>query len=261
MTTRNVLIALAGATVVLGTVACGGTSTTGATSQSPTATTTSTTTEAPAITTTTSTPDAAPSACDDLGGQVGADQMCTVHTEEAGYTIDMSFPVTYPDQPALAEVLVRQRDQFVQAVTEPPVRDVAKALDIKPTSYRSGPPDAGTESLVLEEYVNVGGAHPETYYDALNYDLGKKAPITFETLFKPDTDPLAVLDPIVENELKKRLPGVPVNANRMGADMYHNFAIADDAVIFFIGQGMWTIEAAGPQQVSVPRSDLASILA
>jgi hypothetical protein len=43
--------------------------------------------------------------------------------------------------------------------------------------------------------------------------------------------------------------------------MYENFAITDDAVIFFIGQGMWTFEAAGAQQVSVPRSELASILA
>jgi hypothetical protein len=43
--------------------------------------------------------------------------------------------------------------------------------------------------------------------------------------------------------------------------MYKSFAITDDAVTFFIGQGTWTIEAAGPQQVSVPRSELASILA
>jgi hypothetical protein len=32
-------------------------------------------------------------------------------------------------------------------------------------------------------------------------------------------------------------------------------------VIFFIGHGMWTFEAAGPQQVSVLRGELASILA
>jgi hypothetical protein len=262
MTSRNVLIALAGATVVVGAVACGGTGTPNGSSQSPTATTASTSSTPATTSPGPSTPvTAAPSACDELGGRVGPDQMCTVHTETAGYTIDMSFPVTYPDQQALADVLVRQRDQFVQTVTEPPVRDVAKALDIKPTSYRSGTPDAGTVSLVLEEYVNVGGAHPETYYDALNYDLGKKAPITFDTLFKPGTDPVAVLDPIVENELKTRLQGALVDANPIGAEMYKNFALTDDAVIFFIGQGMWTFEAAGAQQVSVPRSELASILA
>lgn len=260
MTTRTVLIALVGATVVVCATACGGSSTTSGSSQSATATSTSTA-SATSSTNPSTSASGKPSACDDLGGQVGPDQVCTVHTETSGYTIDMSFPVTYPDQSALAKVLERQRDQFVQAVTEPPVRDVPKALDIKPTSYSAGPPDARTESLVLEEYVNVGGAHPETYYDALNYDVSKKEPITFETLFKPGTDPVAVLDPIVENELKNRLQGAPVDANPIGAEMYKNFALADDAVIFFIGQGQWTIEAAGAQQVSVPRSQLAGILA
>lgn len=184
-----------------------------------------------------------------------------MHTETADYTIDMSFPVAYPDQSALASVLRRQRDQFVQTLSELPARDVPKALDIKSTTYAAGPAGTGTESPVLEEYVNVGGAHPETYYDALNFDIAKKAPITFETLFKPGTDPVAVLDPIVEEELRNRLQGAPVDANPIGAQMYQNFALTDDAVIFFIGPGQWTIEAAGAQQVSVPRSALASILA
>jgi hypothetical protein len=212
--------------------------------------------------TTTSPPVAgAPSACTDLGGTVGPDNVCTVHTESPAYTIDMKFPADYPDQRGVTDVLTRQRDQFVSAVEEPPVRDVAKALDIKPMTYRSGSASSGTESLVLEEYVNIGGAHPETYYDALTYDLGRQAPVTFESLFKPGSDPVAVLDPIVEAALKNQLPGAPVDPNPTGAEMYRNFALTDDAVIFFIGQGMWTIEAAGPQQVSVPRSELASILA
>ncbi|WP_284226732.1 hypothetical protein [Mycobacterium antarcticum] len=88
----------------------------------------------------------------------------------------MSFPVTYPEQPALATVLRRQRDQFVQTVREPPVRDVPKALDLT-----------------------------------------------------------------VENELRNRLQGAPVDANPIGAQMYENFALTDDAVIFFIGQSQWTI--------------------
>jgi len=257
--THRVLIALAGAAVVAGAVACGGSTEPVASSESVTTPPASTATVT--VTTTSSAPVTTWSACDDLDGTVGPDNVCTVHTETAGYTIDMKFPADYPDQRAVTDVLTRQRDQFVSAVEEPPVRDVPKALDIKPTTYRSGTPDTGTESLVFEEYVNVGGAHPETYYDALTYDVGKKAPITFESLFKPGTDPVAVLDPIVEEALRNQLPGAPVDANPTGAEMYRNFALTDDTVIFFIGQGMWTIEAAGPQQVSVPRSDLASILA
>ena len=43
--------------------------------------------------------------------------------------------------------------------------------------------------------------------------------------------------------------------------MYQNFAITDDALIFFFGQGQWLGEDTGPQQVSVPRTELASLLA
>jgi len=141
------------------------------------------------------------------------------------------------------------------------VREVPKALDIKSQTFRSGPPATGTQSLVFEEYTNFGGAHPVTNYDALNFDLGKKAPITFDTLFKPGADPVAVLDPLVKAELAKQLPGAPISDNPVGAEMYKNFALTDDAVLFFISQGQWTISAAGAQTVSIPRTELASILA
>ena len=102
---------------------------------------------------------------------------------------------------------------------------------------------------------------PATYFEALNYDLAKSAPITFDTLFKPGTNAVEVLDPIVKADLDKRLDGGPADLNSLGATVYQNFAITDDAVIFFIGQGMWVYEAAGPQKVSVPRTELASALA
>jgi hypothetical protein len=55
--------------------------------------------------------------------------------------------------------------------------------------------------------------------------------------------------------------GGPAPRNTLGDKVYQDFAITDDAVIFFIGQGMWLPEVAGPQDVSVPRAELASILA
>ena len=103
---------------------------------------------------------------------------------------------------------------------------------------------------MFKEFNDTGGAHPETYYEALDYDVGKGVPITLDTLFEPGTDPVGVLDPIVAPELAKRVGG-DANDNVVGAEVYQNFAITDDAVIFFIGQGMWLIEAAGPQEVSV----------
>jgi hypothetical protein len=262
VTTNKSLIAIVGAIIVVSTAACGNNASPTKPGPASETVTTPPATSVAASPTPSSTPTNAPtaaSACTDLGGTV-ADKVCTVHGDGPGYTIDMTFPTDYPDQKALSDVLTRERDQFVQAVTSPDQPPYAKGLDIAPTTYRSATGD-GTESLALQEHADYGGAHGQTFYNALNYDLGTKAPITYDTLFKPGTDPVAVLDPIVKAEFEKRMPGVPIDDNLNGAKIYQNFALTDDAVIFFIGQGDWTIEAAGAQQFSIPRSDLASILA
>jgi hypothetical protein len=255
MNKRHLVIAVA---VILAAAACDSSTTKPAASSEAGTTSPTTSTSAAA---TTSSAAAASSACTELEGTVGDAGLCTVHSETPNYTIDMSFPVDYPDQPAVADVLTKQRDQFIALVEEPPVRDVPKALDIKSQTFRSGTGTSGTESVVFEEYINFGGAHPVTNYEALSFDLDKKAPITFDTLFNPGADPVAVLDPLVAAELTKQLPGAPVGDNPVGAQMYQNFALTDDAVLFFISQGQWTISAAGAQTVSIPRTELTSILA
>jgi Protein of unknown function (DUF3298) len=116
---------------------------------------------------------------------------------------------------------------------------------------------------VFKIFQDVGGAHPQTWYKAFNYDLDNKAPITYDTLFKPDSKPLDVIVPIVQRELQQQtglLDGIPPN-NGLDPAHYQNFAITDDAVIFFFGQGEMLPEEAGAIEASVPRAVLASMLA
>lgn len=253
---RVQLIALLGAAAVA-TAACGTSSTPTATE---TRTATATTTPAQSATTATSTPAAAQTACDDLKGTV-ADGTCTVHEESADYTIDMTFPADYPDQASIVDVMTRQRDGFLDLISDRPGPPNPYALDITGKDYRSGDTEPGTVSVVFEEYVNVGGAHPTTNYDAVTYDLAQQAPVTVDTLFKAGSDPTATLDPIVQEDFRQLLDGTDIGPNPIGLDMYRAFALTDDAVIFFLGQGVWAFSAAGPREVSVPRGDLASILA
>ena len=121
MKKRHLVIAAA---VILAATACNSSSKPAASSEAITTPPTSSTSTSSAPTTTAS-------ACTELKGTVGEANLCTVHTETPNYTIDMSFPVDYPDQRAVADVLTNQRDQFIALVDEPPVRDVPKALDIK----------------------------------------------------------------------------------------------------------------------------------
>jgi hypothetical protein len=264
MRTRNVLIALIGAAVVTGAAACGTSSAPPTASRSPSAAQTL------ASTSTAATPSPAQpapaadrqSACADLGGTVDANQICHAHTAGPGYKVTFTFPVDYPDQQALTTYLTQRREDFASFAVETPPRNHPYELDARADAYRSGTPTSGTKSLVFEQYSESGGAHPVTSYEAFNYDLGKGAPITFDTLFKPEAEPLEVLDPIVGRQFEKYSDDYgPVSDNVLGAKMYQNFALTDDAVIFFFGQGQWLPQVAGPREVSVPRAEIASVLA
>jgi hypothetical protein len=199
----------------------------------------------------------AQSACADLSGTVDPDQSCHVHSATPSYTLDFSFPVSYPDQLPLTDYLKQRRDEFVDYAARGSNRPVPYSLAIRGSGYRSGKPATGTQSLVFDIEDDTGAvneAEPATSHMAFNYDLGKGAPITFDTLFKPGTKPLDV-----QHELEKRGPVVLPPFDNFGVQSYQHFAITDDAVIFFFDHDI--LHEDGPQKVSVPRTELASLLA
>ncbi|MDA2894579.1 RsiV family protein [Mycolicibacterium sp. BiH015] len=205
---------------------------------------------------------AAPSACVELGGLIDADQVCRVHAENPTYRLDYTFPADYPDQQALTAYLKQTRDGFVNVSEMPGSWNLPYVLDGRGTGYRTGPDDGGTRSVVFEMYENVGGAHPQTWFKSFNWDVAKKAPITFDTLFAPGTEPLNVIFPIVQADISRQL-GVdaPISPSA-GLDpaKYTEFAITDDSVIFYFGQGEIMAGAGGALQATVPRSAIASML-
>jgi hypothetical protein len=206
-------------------------------------------------------PDAAPpSACAELGGTVDTDQRCHVRDAADGYALDFRFPVGYPDQRAVADFLKRRRDGYVEWVAESAPRSFPYELNITGKAYRSGSPDSGTQSLVLTIGTDLG-VHPVTTYKAFNYDLSRRTQLTFDALFKPDTTPLAVLNPIVQRELDNRGSTGLLSLSDLGVKAYQNFAITDDAVIFFFDQDGLLPHENGPLKVSVPRTEIASLLA
>ena len=208
-------------------------------------------------------PAAAQSACVDLNGTVGPDGICTVHTANSTYTMDLTFPNDYPDQQALTAYLTQARDGFVNVSEMPGSYNLPYELDAKGVGYRSGPSTGGTQSVVFTMWQNVGGVHPQTWYNSFNWDLGKKAPITFDTLFKPGTKPLDVIYPAVEQYLQKQqglIDGIPQSVG-LDPAKYQNFALTDDSLIFFFSQGELFTESAGPVEASVPRATVAPLLA
>ena len=210
----------------------------------------------------TATTPSAQTPCGNLGGTLDAKQTCQVHNATPTYKLDFQFPVDYPDQQVVTDFLTRRRNDFIDWTGQNPLRGrpIPYQLNIIGKEYRSGAPPSGTQSLVFEIGDDTG-VHPVTTFKAFNYDLAKHAAITFDTLFKPGTDPLAVLKPIVQGELDKHGATGSLTLDELGVDAYQNFAITDDAVIFFFNQDGLLPHEKGSLKVTVPRTELAPLLA
>jgi uncharacterized protein DUF3298 len=202
---------------------------------------------------------AADSACTNLGGEIQEEQTCHVRTSTASYTLSMTFPADYPDQ-SLTDFLSQNRDGFVNvAQTSSQAsgpRDVPYQMEVTSEQYRSGQPPAGTRSVVLKVFEDLGGPRPSTFYKSFNWDVTAQKAITFDTLFVPNTKPLDAIYPIVQREVGKQtgLGAAILPGSGLDASHYQNFAITDDELIFYFAPGELLPSLAGASQAHVPRN-------
>jgi hypothetical protein len=201
--------------------------------------------------------------CTDLKGTVDDSQNCQIVASTPAYTMNINYPVNYPIQKDLTDYITQTRDGFVNVAQNPGDREMPYELDVTATQYNSSVPPRGTQSVVFKTFQDVGGAHPQTFYKSFNYDQGLRKPITYDTLWSPDAQPLPVIFPIVQADLQKQSGLTNPIPPTVGLDPanYQNFAVTNDAVIFFFSQGTMLPDAAGATQVSVPRAAIDPMIA
>jgi len=199
---------------------------------------------------------AEPPSCPSLGGTILADQTCRVHASGPTYTLNMTFPVDYPDEQALTDYITQNRDGFVNVAEGSGGRDHPYQMDATSEQHSSGQPPHNTRSVVLKFFQDLGGAHPSTWYKAFNYNLGTKQPITFDTLFAPNTPALDSIFPIVQRELEHQsaLGAAILPSAGLDPSHYQNFAITDDQLIFYFAPGEMLPAVTGPAQAQVSRN-------
>jgi len=205
---------------------------------------------------------AAPSKCTDLDGVVDANQICQIQATDPGYSVNVSYPVDYPDVDPVFDYVKETRDGFLNVAKTPDSRTMPYEMETTATEYGSAVPPRATRSLVFKTYQGVGGAHPTTFYKSFNWDTAAGKPITIDTLFKPGAAPYPVILPLVQAEVDKQL-GQPVTispGDGLDPSKYQNFAVTDDSLIFFFSQGDVLPEAAGALQVAIPRGPVAAML-
>jgi hypothetical protein len=215
---------------------------------------------------------AAQSGCADLGGNIQSGNICRTYTSTPAYIVDVRFNTDYVDGQPVTDYLTQERDRIVNAAQMPSAQNLPYKLYVGFEFYGSGqrlstnqaelgygePPD-GTQSLVLKVSRTVDGVPLETTFKCFTYDLNQNRPVTFENLFAPGTNPMDAIYPAVAADLERQqyarrfkyAPGVGRNP-----DHYQNFAITDDAVIFYFCEGEIMTKEAGTLHATVPRAAL-----
>ena len=213
---------------------------------------------------------AAPPQCSDLKGAL-VGQNCVIQEADAGYSLSITYPANYPDVQAVFDWVKQTRDGFVNVAKGPDSRAMPYELDVSATEYNSAVPPRGTQSVVFKVYQDVGGTKPQTFYKAFNWDQTLRWPIVLDTggrektqpLFQPGANPWPIIFPLVQAELEKQMGTKPVIAPEVGLNpaTYENFAIQNDTLVFFFGQGAILPESAGALSVTVPRAPVDRMIA
>jgi hypothetical protein len=203
---------------------------------------------------------AAPPKCSDVPGTL-VGSTCQVQITDPGYTVSIGFPADFPDQKAVQEYVKQTRDGFLNVARGGDARTAPYALEIKSTEYNSAVPPRGTQSVVLEAYESVGGAHPTTFYKAFNWDQGYRKPITIETLFAEGVDPYPVLLPLVQEQVATQFGDAVAFPATVDPTVFQNFALTNDHLIFFFDRGAVLPDAVGAFEVSIPRETVNPLLA
>ena len=195
--------------------------------------------------------------------------LCSIHNDKGdcwvaasgpSVNIDMTFPAGDPQEQAIVDYLTQVQKDFDDNTSLGTLDDPKplQELEVTTTPYTSG----STSTLVLKTYQNLGGPHPQTFYKSFTYDRATKSPVTFDSLFRPGGEPLPVLLPIVTGDITNQVQQPITIDPALGLDPanYQNFALTDDAVIFFFDQNA-LMPALGATEVSVPRAAIADLLA
>src|SRR6266498_29035 len=118
---------------------------------------------------------------------------------------------------------------------------------------------ADTWSLKLNfSFYSAGAAHPGLYSITVNYDLGQDRELALSDLFLPNSNYLEAISNYCIAELSKQ-PGFDssfADGAKPTPENYRNWNITPDGLLITFDMYQVMPGASGPQQVSVPYSDL-----
>ncbi|HEX2696497.1 MAG TPA: RsiV family protein [Anaerolineales bacterium] len=106
-------------------------------------------------------------------------------------------------------------------------------------------------------------AHPGLNSETLNYDLAQGKKLTLDNLFLPNSNYLETISAYCITDLKRRNPGFDdtfLQGANPTPENYRNWNITSNGLLITFDEYQVAPYAAGPQAVTIPYSELKSII-
>lgn len=214
--------------------------------------------------------------CMEKGGRTGyvapdgtyQEVECALNT---GLSMVIDYPLAIVERDLLVETTVdsfvqQTRGDFLNAFMESGAPDTMMisswTMDVSHTEYQHS---EQVFSLKFDIYTYTGGAHGLTVFSTYTFDLEKGQVLTLDDLFLPESNPLETLAPLAQAALREQL-GADADIAWIdeGASPdpinYSDFVLTEDALLIFFEPYQVVAYAYGPQTVTLPLADLATIL-
>ena len=147
--------------------------------------------------------------CARKGGNLGDDGKCTMRTQ---LYINIDYPLELAQTPLVADTI----DPFIQALKDGLIRCCVEnfipgsgIVELTMT-YNTVHHSSDIFTLVFSIYEYGGGAHGDNDTQTFTFDLANNRLVTLDDLFAPNSDPFAVIAPIVEAAISAGVGGDPV---------------------------------------------------
>jgi len=195
-------------------------------------------------------------------------QKCTV---SVGVHVDVDYPLAMAQYPEAAKTIdafiTDQQKSFIASYTPDytlPAHTNDWSMNITNEIYKYS---EDIQTVVFDVSFYTGGAHPNSGYTTMTFDVKQGKQLELKDLFLNGTVPLDVISKLAQTDLKKQLVDMfdetmlEAGTTATTPDNYKNWALTDKSLIFFFDPYQVAPYAAGPQKVEIPFTTLHTLLA
>ncbi len=194
--------------------------------------------------------------------ETGTGSDYTIQTETPVLVANGLDPRLSPFNDAMVALVQQEVDAFKKNLENLPVTPIAMGSFLQVRFDQVSPPGNLLSLKFIISYYSDGAAHPGAMSRTVTYDLEAGQFVDLDQLFLPGSDYLGTISAYCIKTLKASEIGEVIDETgaQPTVDNYRSWNVTADGLLITFDEYQVAAYAAGPQQVTVPYSELAAII-